>query len=132
MSNVKKYVLLSILILFAFCAVGCGTFTEDDLFKETGTEVTTEQKIEQSSSGGGFIFTLENLPELWYNGSVYAKRWAPVLIVGSLLLGWIIYDVFKKVPEVKKWALNFMIIKIPIFTLVIVYVYSFLYGMLNF
>ena len=78
-------------------------------------------------SVAGDVHAVSSLARLWYNGSIYAKRWVPVIVVGSMLLGWIIYDIFKKVREIQKRAFDLLIIKTPIFTFVALYVYSFLY-----
>ena len=54
-----------------------------------------------------------------------------VIIVGSILAGMLIYDVFKKNREIQQWAFKVLIVKIPLFTFVGVYLFAFIYGILN-
>jgi len=75
---------------------------------------------------------LFDLPEIWYNTCIVCKRWAPVVICGCWLIGWIVIEIFRKNKEVQKWALQVLILKVPGFTLLFVYVYAGLYGVLNF
>ena len=79
------------------------------------------------AAGGGFL----DLPELWYNFCIVFKRWAVVIIVGSLLLGLVIYSVFGKTRDIQKWAFDLLILKIPIFTFILVYVFAGLYKAMN-
>lgn len=79
------------------------------------------------AAGGGFL----DLPELWYNFCVVYKRWACVICVGSLLAGMLVYWVFGKTRDVQKWAMDVLILRIPIFVFVLVYVFAGLYKALN-
>ncbi len=76
-------------------------------------------------------FSVLSLPELWYNFTVIADRWAPVVIVGSFLIGFIIYELFRKTRDIQQWAVKTLMIKLPGFVFVLVYVYSGLYKLLN-
>lgn len=72
-----------------------------------------------------------SLPEMWYNFCIVSKRWAPVIIVASFLIGFTIYDVFKKNKEIQKWAFSLLMVKIPLFVFVAIYAFAFLYGVFN-
>ena len=76
-------------------------------------------------------FSFLSLPEVYYNACVIAKRWAPLVMVISFLVGFVIYDVFKKNKEIQKWAFSLLMLKIPLFVFIGVYVFSYLYGVLN-
>lgn len=71
------------------------------------------------------------IPELWYATCITAKRWAPVIMVGSFLIGFILFQLFRKNKEIQKFALTTLMIKVPAIVFVAVYVYAFLYGILN-
>lgn len=72
-----------------------------------------------------------DFPELMYNFGISAKRWAPVIIVFSILAGCVVYQIFKKNKEVQKWAVSNLVIKIPAGIFILVYLYCFLYGVFN-
>jgi len=80
--------------------------------------------------GNGSI-TFFDFPELWYNTCIVCKRWAPVLMCGCWLAGAVLLDVFRKNKEVQKWIWSVLIFKVPGFTFLFVYIYSFLYGIFN-
>lgn len=140
MKKVKKYLILA----FAVCVMalllgGCGKKQKDDFFDNVESQIHTEiengtqnqQKETAVEDTTKVSFSLSNLPEHWYNFGIYAKRWAAVIIVASMLLGWIIFDIFKKNREVQKWAFDLLVVRIPAITFIVVYLYAFLYRMLN-
>ena len=110
---------------------GCGKQEQGDFLEQLQGEISTEMVASGEQTEIKSTVSVLSLPEHWYNFSIYMKRWAPVIIVASLILGWLLYDIFKKNREVQKWAFDFLIIRIPVFTLIIVYVYAILYRMLN-
>lgn len=131
--------LLLLIVGLMILVTGCGNEQEKDFFDEvekqihtqiesTASEVTEEENLQKEQK---ISFSISNLPEYWFNLGIYAKRWAAVIIVTSLAGGWIVFDIFKKNREVQKWAFDLLIIRIPVFTFLIVYVYAFLYRMLN-
>ena len=135
-----RFTLLLVILGFLFMVTGCGSKQDQDFFDKVEEQVHTQMESTASAKDDEEIekvqatkvtFHITNLPEYWFNFGVYVKRWAAVVIVASLAGGWIVYDIFKKNREVQKWALGLLIIRIPIFTLLIVYVYAFLYRMLN-
>lgn len=140
MRNGKSLSLLLLLIVGIMTIVtGCGSVQDKEFFDDVEQEIHTQ--IESTASAAKeneylqeeqkMNFSISNLPEYWFNFGIYVKRWAAVIIVASLAGGWIVFDIFKKNKEVQKWAFDLMIIRIPIFTFLIVYVYAFLYRMLN-
>ncbi len=76
-------------------------------------------------------FELKELPEAWYRFGVDAKRWSPVIICISLIIGLILWSTFRKNRELVSWALYTFIWVIPIGTLVLINFYTFLYTYLN-
>lgn len=137
MKNRKfAFVLLFFQLIFVFTISGCAKKEEKDFFDsvelQIGSEMENSETIkEQDNQKDSSQFHVLNLPEHWYNFGIYAKRWAAVVIVGSIVTGWVIFDVFKKNREVQKWAFGLMILRIPVFTFILVYLYAFLYRMLN-
>ena len=139
--DISFLTLLLCTLVFMVTVTGCGTERNKDLFD--GVEEQMHAQLERATSAKSYVeteeqkedaavfFSLGNLPEYWFNFGIYAKRWAAVIMVGSLACGWIVYDIFKRNKEVQKWALDLLIIRIPFFTFLIVYVYAFLYRMLN-
>lgn len=134
-------ILLLLITGFSCLATGCGNEQNQDFFDNVEEQIHTQmentasakddEEMEKVQAETKVVFHITNLPEYWFNFGVYVKRWAAVIIVASLAGGWIVYDIFKKNREVQKWALGLLIIRIPIFTFLIVYVYAFLYRMLN-
>lgn len=135
------FTLLLLILGFSLLVTGCGSKQNQDFFDnveeqihtqmESTASVKNDEEIKKAQEDTKVAFHITNLPEYWFNFGVYAKRWAAVVIVASLAGGWIVYDIFKKNREVQKWALGLLVIRIPIFTFLIVYVYAFLYRMLN-
>lgn len=133
--------LLLLIIVCTYGLTGCGAVTKKDVFDEVEEQIEAQlvsaalTKTEPEISGGmevqSMTFHFGNLPEYWFNFGIYAKRWAAVIMVSSLALGWIVYDIFKRNKEVQKWAFDVLIVRIPAFTFLIIYVYAFLYRMLN-
>lgn len=76
-------------------------------------------------------FDLLSIPEVWYNFTVIADRWVPVIVVGSFLIGFLIKELFRKTRDIQKWATDTLMIKVPIVTIVAVPVYGALYKLLN-
>lgn len=68
----------------------------------------------------------------WYNIGIICKRWTPVIVCGSWILGWIVIEVFRKSKEIQKWTWMVMIFKLPGITILIMYLYCLLYGVFKF
>ena len=115
----RKIVLL--MVSMSLFLTSCQKATLEDVVNDTATGTSNVTKRGFSS-----------IPEILYDFAVLGKRWAPVVIVGSILCGAVVYEIFKKNKEIQKFALVTLIIKIPVLVLVVVYMYAFLYGMLNF
>ena len=137
----KCFILLFAVGLLVLFMTGCGKKQNQDFFDTVESQIHTEiesSAAEKESAAAQPVveeqkvsFSVTNLPEHWYNFGIYAKRWAAVIIVASIVLGGVIFDIFKKNREVQKWAFDLMVIRIPAFTFIIVYLYAFLYRMLN-
>lgn len=95
------------------------------------TDVLNDAASEQSLISGDVSVTFLDLPEVWYNTCIICKRWAPVVMVGSWIIGAVILEIFRKNKEVQKWAYSVLIFKIPGFTFLFVYVYTYFYGVFN-
>lgn len=110
--------------ILSVCICGCG---KKDTYEETGVELGIVEE--------GYVNTkpesLMAVPAMWYNFCIVMKMWAPVIIVGSVLVGMLVYDVFKKNREIQQWAVSVLIIKIPLFVFIGVYVFAFIYGVMN-
>lgn len=83
------------------------------------------------TSASEIEFSLLSLPELWYNFTIIADRWVPVIVVGSFLTGFLIKELFRKTRDIQKWATDTLMIKIPIIAMVAVPIYGGLYKLLN-
>lgn len=142
MRTIKKcFILVFAVSMLMLLMTGCGKKQDQDFFDNVEDQIHTEienSATQKESAEAQTVveeqktsFSVMNLPEHWYNFGIYAKRWAAVIIVASMLLGWVIFDIFKKNREVQKWAFDLMVVRIPAFTFIIVYLYAFLYRMLN-
>ena len=139
--DISYFTLILLIIACMLTVTGCQTVQNKDFLDgveeqmhsqiESAAATTHETKIESEQKNAQLTFRIGNLPEYWFNFGIYAKRWAAVIMVSSLACGWIVYDIFKRNKEVQKWALDVLIIRIPVFTFLIIYVYAFLYRMLN-
>lgn len=139
--DISYFTLLLLIIACMLTVTGCQTVQNKDFLDgveeqmhsqiESAVAANDETKIESEQKNAQVAFRIGNLPEYWFNFGIYAKRWAAVIMVSSLACGWIVYDIFKRNKEVQKWALDVLIIRIPVFTFLIIYVYAFLYRMLN-
>lgn len=139
--DISYFTLLLLIIACMLTVTGCQTVQNKDFLDgveeqmhsqiESAAATHHETKIESEQKNAQVTFRIGNLPEYWFNFGIYAKRWAAVIMVSSLACGWIVYDIFKRNKEVQKWALDVLIIRIPVFTFLIIYVYAFLYRMLN-
>ena len=69
--------------------------------------------------------------ELWYNFGIICKSWVPAILVLCWLAAIILWDVFKRNNEIRKWILSFLVIRIPLILLLVTYVYCGLYGKFN-
>lgn len=139
--DISYFALLLLIIACMLTVTGCQRVQNKDFLDgveeqmhsqiESAAAANNETKIESEPKNAQVAFRIGNLPEYWFNFGIYAKRWAAVIMVSSLACGWIVYDIFKRNKEVQKWALDVLIIRIPVFTFLIIYVYAFLYRMLN-
>ena len=137
----KKYAVILTFLAFVLIIImsGCAKEDKKEFFDSVEQQISSEmagsdtarKEAVQAEEKDTIQFSIMNLPEHWYNFGVYAKRWAAVIIIGSIVIGWVIYDIFKKNREVQKWAFDLLIVRIPVFTFIIVYLYAFLYRMLN-
>lgn len=119
----KKWICILVVTLLAFLLVGCGETNADAILQNSA------EQLQDIASGG--TFSVPNLPEIYYNFCILFRRWAAVIIVFSLLTGFLLFDIFRKNKEVQKWAVGVLIIRIPLITFVGIYVFAFLYGFLN-
>ena len=137
--RIKKWARYLCLLATLFLLSGCGEQDVSVLIdqgsetaKDVGQEVgQAAGQVADTVSSGYQEFRFSTIPEFWYSTCVTAKRWAPVLIVGSILLGLSIYSIFKKNKDIQRFALMTLILRIPLVVLLFVYVYAFLYGVLN-
>lgn len=139
--DISYFTMILLIIACMLTVTGCQTVQNKDFLDgveeqmhsqiESAAATNHETKIESEQKNAQLTFRIGNLPEYWFNFGIYAKRWAAVIMVSSLACGWIVYDIFKRNKEVQKWALDVLIIRIPVFTFLIIYVYAFLYRMLN-
>lgn len=110
-----------ICLSMAVFLTGCST-------SQNAKDVIEESVKNVQSIASGDPIRVFSFPEIYYNFCITMDRWAAVIIVFSFLAGIILYDIFKKNKEIKKWALSVLIWKVPVFVFVGVYVYSWLYG----
>lgn len=139
--HIPYFMLLLLIMTCMLTVTGCQTVQNKDFFDGVEEQVHSQMesvavtnndtKMESKQKNTQAAFRMGNLPEYWFNFGIYAKRWAAVIMVSSLACGWIVYDIFKRNKEVQKWAFDVLIIRIPVFTFLIIYVYAFLYRMLN-
>lgn len=121
----KRMIVIAVCIIgFMVLMCGCGK-------KETYEKASVELGIVEEGWANESPDSLMALPAMWYNFCIVMKMWAPVIIVGSILIGMLVYDVFKKNKEIQKWAVSVLIIKIPSFVFIGVYVFAFIYGVMN-
>lgn len=57
----------------------------------------------------------------WLTTCLYLRGWAPFIIVGSLLIGYILTEVFPKNAEIRKFAVVTMCVRVPFLTLLVTY-----------
>lgn len=120
--------LFFVICILAMMLCGCGG---NSLYGEDGAATLEQLSEKESLASGEVAITFWDLPEVWYNFGIMCKRWAPVLICSCLLVGIVLMELFKKNKEVQKWVLSFLIIRIPLVTFILVYVYCLLYGAFN-
>ena len=139
--DISYFTMILLIIACMLTVTGCQTVqnkdfldgVEEQMHSQIQSAAATKHETKNGSEqkNAQVAFRIGNLPEYWFNFGIYAKRWAAVIMVSSLACGWIVYDIFKRNKEVQKWALDVLIIRIPVFTFLIIYVYAFLYRMLN-
>lgn len=61
------------------------------------------------------------IAKAWLLACLYLRGWAPLIIVGSLLVGYALSEVFPKNAEIRKFALVTMCVRIPVVTLIVTY-----------
>lgn len=111
--------------LMAILMAGCGgKKTINDAADNIGIEVSEEDLRKPAS--------MMAIPAFLYNACVIVSEWTALVIIVSILLGLILGDTFKKNTEVRKWALMFFSVKIPIILAVTVFGYKILYSVFNF
>lgn len=120
----KAKLLLTVIVMF--CVFGLTACNGQDM------DVLIHDEPELSNEAGQNTAWSWDIPKLWYDTCIVCKRWAPVVIVGSILLGIILLEIFKTNKEIQKFAWMVLIIKIPLIAIIFVYMYSFLYGVFNF
>ena len=130
----KRLLFTVVLMCCCFLFGGCGKDEKlmDKVEQSINTELiqtNVENTVEQAQTA--YKAGVKDLPELAYNLCISMKRWAPLLMLASFIAGIVVYDSFKKNKEIQKWALTMLIFKVPAIIFVVVYVFSFLYGMFN-
>lgn len=88
------------------------------------------------SAGNAVVDGAENLlkqdiPRTWYFICQICKRWVAAVIVGSILIGVLLNEVFKTLKEVQKFAWVTLMVKIPLLTFLAVYVFAALYSVIG-
>lgn len=118
-----KYVLIILCMCLSICFGGCG--------KEEYAQAAQEMGIVEEGWKAQKPESVMSLPAMWYNFSVYMDQWVAPIIIICIIGGWLLGDVFKDTPEIRKWARLTLGAKIPILIFLIVIVYKALYGVLN-
>lgn len=67
---------------------------------------------------------------LWISMCLLLKEWASCIILGSVLFGVLLVELFKKNMEIRKYSITVFCIGIPLFIFVLTYVLCFLYGVM--
>lgn len=125
---------LCFMFLLAFC--GCG---EDDIHvlidnmdekAESGIETVKEGATDlgEDITYGYNNFVYGSIPTMWYKSCVLLRKWAAVFMVGCILAGLILHEIFRKNMEIRKFALITLCVKLPIILLVSLFIYAFLFG----
>jgi len=131
----KKWLFGLLFAIMSISFAGCSAMPQDmsALIEEQKVDEAKEKAKEKGEEVEGGInhFTKVSIPEFWYQTCSVLKRWAPVFIVGSILLGILLIEVFRKNKEIQKFAWTVLIFKVPLITFIFVYVYAFLYGVFN-
>lgn len=81
--------------------------------------------------GGADNFLKQDVPRTWYFICQVCKRWIAAVIVGSVLFGVLLNEVFKTLKEVQKFAWVTLIVKIPLLSFLSIYVMAALYGVIG-
>ncbi len=123
----KYFIVLYCVFISMFALFVCSGCSRKEVYEEAGVELGIVEEGWENTKPD----SLMSIPAMWYNFCVIMKMWAAVIIVGSILAGMLIYDVFKKNREIQQWAFKVLIVKIPLFTFVGVYLFAFIYGILN-
>lgn len=128
----KKRIMACLLSVSNAFLAGC---SGDALLGGTDGVAVDEQtqKVAELLEGAdaGIKSGIWNFSEFWYTFCINYDRWACVIIVLSILVGIILYDVFKKNREIQRWALSVLSIRVPCITFIMVYVFGFLYTALS-
>ena len=98
-----------------------------------GAEVAGEKAREgaewAAKEGGELVDEAHGgIARAWLNACLYLRGWAPLVIVGSLLAGYVLTEVFPKNAEIRKFAVVTMCVRIPLVTLIVTYGSLFAYN----
>lgn len=130
LKNMVKNGMKKIPILFALLPsvflIGCTQVDTDSmLYKQIKNQTealsqTTSEEFKESASLRTAQMAYAILDAL--------KAYAPFIIVGSIVIGMLIRHLVKKDVNVRKFALSFFIIGVPVITLFVTYGLAFLCG----
>lgn len=129
--RMKKRSCIVLLFILAILLTGCNE-TDVNLLVNSSSSRGQDTGREMEQAEMGVTDWLHNgIPELWYYTCSVCKRWAPVVIIGCILLGILLIEIFKTNKEIQKFAWTVLILKVPLVVFLFVYMYSFLYGVFN-
>lgn len=128
----KKWLYIFLIGMLVICLSGCGE-TDLDVLLDKGADTAKDgyETVKDTAldTGENIVHGINQIrygtiPMFWYKSCLYLRKWASVIIVGSIFAGSILYEIFKKNAEIRKFALVNLCIKIPIIYTVIVYAYA--------
>lgn len=123
----KRIPLYLIVIIIVLLLTGCG---QESLYEEI-YGMNQADILSQVAGEGSGLNSAPDFPDLVYRTCIQMKKWTPIIMVGSWLLGIFISIVFRSSKEIRKWALFTLILGIPLISFVSVYILCFLYGSFN-
>lgn len=125
----KHLKLNMILLVLATSLFLCGCSSDYDSVYDS-VQVSLEDIANQSAEVPDKAHA--TAAEMWYNTCVSLKQYAPFVMVGSFMLGLIVFIIFRREKSIRKWALYVLMISIPAVTFICTYLICFLYGCFNF
>lgn len=86
--------------------------------------------VDKAENGYNAV-TGANWSGMWLSTCFIVKRWVPVIMVGSFLIGYLSYRLFTRLKEAQKFALTTLMIYVPVAAFVFGYIYCYIYGVAN-